>query len=132
MLSLLSSLGLYLGGNLLDKPLKDGTWPYFDEAASTVCDHCLHALGPAYRSGELCDEVTTDRVDVCRGGSGDVLIDWATWSVELRGLDCSLQLYTGWLHQRRVEGTADVEAKGTLGTSLLEQFASLVYALDAP
>ena len=52
--------------------------------------------------------------------------------MELRGLDRCLQLYTGWLHQGRVEGTTDVEAKGTLSPSLLEQFASLVYALDAP
>ena len=75
--SLLLTFGLYCGSDLLDQPLKDSTRAYLDEARSTVSDHSLYALRPAYGSRQLSDEVLLDAVRAVDSVGRYILIDGA-------------------------------------------------------
>ena len=98
--SLLLTFGLYCGSDLLDQPLKDSTRAYLDEARSTVSDHSLYALRPAYGSRQLSDEVLLDAVRAVDSVGRYILIDGAAGGMELRSLDSFGECDTCWLHQR--------------------------------
>ena len=98
--SLLLAFGLYCGSDLLDQPLKDSTRAYLDEARSTVSDHSLYALRPAYGSRQLSDEVLLDAVRAVDSVGRYILLDGAAGGMELRSLDSFGECDTCWLHQR--------------------------------
>ena len=85
--SLLLAFDLDSGSDLLDQTLKDCARTYFDEAGSTIGDHSLYTLRPAYGSRELSYEVLLDAMRAVDCMSRDILIDRAAWGVELRSLD---------------------------------------------
>ena len=150
-------MGIDCAVNLLDQALQYGAGAAFSEFGSTVGNHVLYRLCPAYGSRELCHEVF---LDFCRGnhvlyrlcpayGSRElchevfldfcrisvrqsvyVLVNRALRRVEVGGVDSSFQFYLSRIHQRRVESTAYLQWQGTLGAGCLHQFASFVDAFD--
>ena len=59
-----------------------------------------------------------------------ILVYGALGSLNLYSLDCLLKLFLGRLHQGRVECSAHLERKGTLGTCCLELLASGIDSVD--
>ena len=59
-----------------------------------------------------------------------ILVNRALRSLDLCGLDSSLELILCRLHQRRVESATHLQYEGTLGTCSLELLASLLDSLN--
>ena len=114
---------LAAGGDAGHEALEDAAGADFGEFGSAVGEHAQDAPGPADGGGELAQEVLLDEDWVCRGGGRGVLVDGAAGDAEGGGLYGEGELLAGGLHERGVEGAADGEGKGSLGSCGLEGLA---------
>ena len=93
---------------------------YFDGFGRSQFNHLVHALCPAYRGGQLRDEVLANdfRIGFRRGV--DVLDHWASRRLERRCSDGSGEAFPCGFHQRRVECSTYGQHEGPTSTGLCE------------
>ena len=97
----------YLRCNLLDQTLQYSTWSTFCEVGSTISDHILNSLCPAYRSCQLSYEILLDLFRISVRQCIYILINRTFGSVYFSSVDSCFQFNFCRIHQRRVESAAD-------------------------
>ena len=79
------------GIHFFDKTLQDIAGTEFRKFGHAVRKHVLDDVGPAYRCGELCDQVGLDLCGIRVGLRVDILVDRAYGRLERSLADCLLQ-----------------------------------------
>ena len=103
------------------RPAEDLAGAYFDEVGCALGDEELDALDPAHRSGDLADEAVGDLGAVGEEARVDVAGDGEVGVIEGQGREVGGESVLGGLHEGAVEGRADLEHDGALGSGLLAQ-----------
>ena len=95
-----------------------------------ICNHCLNALCPSYRSSKLLKQVL---LYLCRVGMRfgiNILIYRANRGREAGGLNCFGQFYPGRLHKWRVKSAIDCKRKRPSCTGRFKGGTSCIYSLN--
>jgi hypothetical protein len=113
--------GFLVAIDLAHEAGEDFAWADFDEVSCALGDEELDALDPADGAGDLADEAVAGFVGVGEEARVDVAGYGVGWVVEVDCGEVGGEGVLCGLHKGAVEGCADLEHDGALGSGLLAE-----------
>ena len=112
--------------NFPDHTLESIARADFNERISPVGQHVDDSLGPPDRCCQLGNQVIFDLIRVSHRSCAYILVYRANRCTEGGTLNGFSKFSAGWLHQRRVKCSTDVQPECPLGSQLSQPCAGLV------